>query len=87
MRQPRTSLKVPAPSTPSETTDEAIDIVDQLLAGAKPSREQLMVIKSEVQNCAINIVGYHKSMLVLLLIAFCILNHYNFRALIPTCGA
>ncbi len=49
MRQPRALLKVPGSSTASEGTDEAVDIVEQLLAGAMPSREQLLIIKSEVQ--------------------------------------
>lgn len=53
-------LQDPTPETgevskavPSEAQEEALDIVNEMLAGAKPSREQLLAVKTEVSHSKI----------------------------------
>lgn len=57
VKQGRASLKSPPLPVPSESTEEAVDIVDQLLAGGTPSKEQLLTIKREVE-CTSHHVSY-----------------------------
>ena len=42
----------------SERKEEALDIVDQMLAGAQPTRMQLMTIKTEVIGTISDSSGY-----------------------------